>query len=123
MEELLKTAISTLALLISYGIALLSNYLSKQIKEKIKNQNVSNTLQIVSNIVLESVNAISQTFVDDIKKKNLFDETAQKTAFKRAYETAYSMLTEKTKKVITETFGSVENYLTTKIESVIKESK
>ena len=123
MEEILKSALSVLALLVSYGITLLANYLSKIIKEKIKNQSVATTLETVSNIVFESVNTISQTYVDDIKKQNLFDKTAQKTAFEKAYQTAYSMLTEKTKKVIKETFGSVEEYLTVKIESAVKQTK
>ena len=123
MEEVLKSALSVLALLLSYGITLLANYITKIIKEKIKNQSVSATLETVSNIVLESVNTIAQTYVDDMKKQNLFDKTAQETAFKKAYQTAQSMLTEKTKKVIEETFGNVEEYLTVKIESAVKQTK
>ncbi len=120
MQELIKAGLYLLALLITYLITVLSNYITKLIKTKIKNEKISSTLEKVGSLVFDSVECITQTYVDDIKKKDVFDVNAQKEAFNLALTKVKSMLTLEAEQVIKSVYGNVEEYLKTKIESTVK---
>ena len=120
MQELIKAGLYLLTLFITYLVTVLSNQLIKYIREKVKNEKVSLTLEKVSSVVFESVECIAQTYVDDIKKKNVFDANAQKEAFNLALEKVKSLLTVEAQEIIKSVYGNVEEYLKTKIESTVK---
>lgn len=92
-------------------------------KVKIKNEMVSATLDNVTDVILAAVETTTSTYVKQLKADNLFDANAQKEAFNRTFDTVKKQLTEDATKVITETYGDVEIYLTNKIEQFVEETK
>ena len=92
-------------------------------KVKIKNEKVSATLGNVTDMILAAVETTTSTYVKQLKVNNLFDADAQKEAFNKTFETVKKQLTEDATKIIEETYGDVEVYLTNKIEQLVEELK
>lgn len=92
-------------------------------KEKIKNEKVQIVLDQVTDMITNTVQTTTSTYVKELKANNLFDADAQKEAFKRTYEAITKQLTDDAKKIIVETYGDIETYLTNKIEPKVEELK
>ena len=92
-------------------------------KAKIKNETVQNVLERVTDMVAAAVETTTGTYVKQLKAENLFDAEAQKEAFNKTFETVKKQLTEESAKIIAETYGDVETYLTNKIEQLVEELK
>ena len=92
-------------------------------KNKIKNENIRETLDRVTNMIIAAVETTSNTYVKQLKAENLFDENAQKQAFNMTYETVKKQLTDESTAIIEEIYGDVEIYVTNKIEQLVKELK
>ena len=96
---------------------------SKALQEKTNNELLDRLITQTEEIVVTCIKATNQTYVESLKDKNAFDAEAQKAAFKKTYETVLSMLSEDAKKMIADNYGDVAQYITTLIESKIKQSK
>ena len=96
---------------------------SKALQEKTNNELLDRLIAQTEEIVVTCIKATNQTYVESLKDKNAFDAEAQKTAFKKTYETVLGMLSEDAKKMIADNYGDVAQYITTLIESKIKQSK
>ena len=92
-------------------------------KDKIKNENVKLILGQVTDVITSAVQTTTSTYVKELKANNLFDADAQKEAFKRTYDAVIKQLTDDAKKIIAETYGDVETYLTNQIEQKVEEQK
>lgn len=92
-------------------------------KDKIKNENVKLILGQVTDVIISAVQTTTSTYVKELKANNLFDADAQKEAFKRTYDAVIKQLTDNAKKIIAETYGDVETYLTNQIEQKVEEQK
>ena len=92
-------------------------------KDKIKNENVKLILGQVTYVITSAVQTTTSTYVKELKANNLFDADAQKEAFKRTYDAVIKQLTDDAKKIIAETYGDVETYLTNQIEQKVEEQK
>lgn len=93
------------------------------IEETIKNENVSNLIKDALSDVLDAVKYVNQVYTDSIKKSGKFDEEAQVEAFNRAHEAALAMISEETKKIIEEVYGSFDEWLRLKIEAAVNTEK
>ena len=125
--EILK---DILYILITTAVPVLVTYLCKflyekwtEIKAKVENEKVSNTLDQVVLMVLDCVEKVNQTYVDSLKKNGKFTKEASEEAFKMCKETALSMLSEDAAIIIKEVYGDVDVYLDTLIESLVKQLK
>ena len=67
--------------------------------------------------------SVNQTYVDALKEANTFDKDAQTIAFNKALAAAKKSLTQKTIQFIRETFGDLDSYLSTLIESQVRSQK
>lgn len=131
MEELnMEVLQNVLYTIIAAAVPVLTTFLCTWLKSlydsnkvKIKNEMVSATLGNVTDIILAAVETTTSTYVKQLKADNLFDANAQKEAFNRTFDTVKKQLTEDAIKVITETYGDLETYLTNKIEQFVEESK
>jgi Na+/H+-translocating membrane pyrophosphatase len=131
MEELnMEVLQNVLYTIIAAAVPVLTTFLCTWLKSlydsnkvKIKNEMVSVTLGNVTDIILAAVETTTSTYVKQLKADNLFDANAQKEAFNRTFDTVKKQLTEDAIKVITETYGDLETYLTNKIEQFVEESK
>ena len=92
-------------------------------KVKIKNEKARATMDLVTDMIIAAVETTTSTYVKNLKKQNLFDENTHKEAFKKTYEAVQKQLTEDSKKIIAETYGDVETYITNKIEQFVEELK
>ena len=92
-------------------------------KDKVKNEKVQLILGQVTDMITSAVQTTTSTYVKELKANNLFDANAQKEAFKRTYEAVIKQLTNDAKKIIAETYGDVETYLTNQIERKVEEQK
>ena len=93
------------------------------IEEATKNENISNLVKDALSDVLDAVKYVNQVYTDSIKKSGKFDEEAQSDAFNRAYEAALIMISEETKKIIEEVYGSFDKWLRLKIEAAVNSEK
>lgn len=90
---------------------------------KTKNENTKMVLEQVTDMIVAAVETTTSTYVKQLKVDNLFDADAQKEAFNRTFEAVKQQLTEDAAKIIADTYGNVEAYLTNKIEQFVEELK
>lgn len=92
-------------------------------KTKIKNENVRVTIKQVTDMIVAAVETTTSTYVKQLKTDNLFDAEAQKEAFNKTFDAVKKQLTEDSVKIIAETYGDVDMYITNKIEQLVEELK
>ena len=73
--------------------------------------------------VEDAVMAVNQTFVEELKKKNLFDKEAQEEAFDRALDGTLKALSQSTVEFINNTYGDITIWLKDKIEAAVNRNK
>lgn len=110
-----------------------ATYTVNLIKTKIKESNVianatqnENITKIIENAfsdVMDAVLYINQIYVDALKLNGKFDKDAQKNAFNRAYTEALNMISNESKRVIEQTYGSFDKWLKLKIETSVNLAK
>ena len=101
--------------LISYAGARLVTYLNS----KIKDANAKILLTTATDIVINAVRSVFQTYVDSLKASGNFDAQAQTQALTKAKDIALSQMTDEVKTFIDKNYGSIDAWLTTTIEATI----
>ena len=101
--------------LISYAGTRLISYLNS----KIKDENARIHLTTATDIVVNAVRSVFQTYVDSLKASGNFDKEAQLIALNKAKDIALEQMTDDVKNFISKNYGSVDAWLTTTIESTI----
>lgn len=84
------------------------------------NEAVFNLLMAV---LTAAVSAVSQTYVDELKKAGSFDAEAQKQALAMALAACIKAISPAAKAFIEETYGDLTEYLTTYIEAAVRRQK
>ena len=121
--ELLQ-AIATAA--IPVCAAYLVQYLrrkSEQIIAQTDNMTIKAFLAEATDAVSTAVTYTSQTFVDALKKEGNFNKDKQQEALKKSLDKAISLLSESAKNALTDIYGNLEAYLTSKIEAEVRSQK
>lgn len=93
--------------------------LIQYIGTKVKNEKSAALLSTATNIVLNAVRSVFQTYVESLKASGTFDKASQVEALKRAKDIALSQLGDDVKEYITTNFGNLDGWLTNQIESSI----
>lgn len=116
--------------IITAAVPVLTGFLCKWLaslyennKVKIKNEKVSATLGQVADMIVAAVETTTSTYVKQLKSDKLFTGDAHKEAFNKTFEAVKKQLTEESTKIIAETYGDVDLYLTNKIEQLVEEMK
>ena len=104
-------------------ITLLSAKLTRWINGKIKSEETRNTMEEVNQIVTSNVAYVFQTYVDNLKKKDKFDDKAQNYALRYAQEKILNELSEVAKEYILENYGDINVLITTQIEPTTMKDK
>ena len=107
--------LGVLAIYICYLISVKIN----EIKKKTDNETAHKYLDMLNETITKCVIATNQTYVNALKDKNIFDETAQKEAFNKTFNAVMNLLTEDSKKYLTAVVGDLNAYITSRIESDI----
>lgn len=100
-------------------ITLLGAKLTQWINGKIKSEETRKIMEEVNQIITSNVVYVFQTYVDNLKKKDKFDDKAQNYAFRYAQEKILNELSEVAKEYILEHYGDINGWITTQIESTI----
>ena len=114
--NILSVVVTSIILpLITYAGTRLITYLNS----KIKDANARILLTTATDIVVNAVRSVFQTYVDSLKASGNFDANAQVIALTKAKDIALEQMTDEVKTFISKNYGSVDAWLTTTIESTI----
>ena len=98
-------------------------YLFKKYVEELINKNVqgetAEALKRGLDIITDSVNYVQQTYVDTLKKEDKFSAEAQAEALEAAKNRAIELLNTDIQSAIESSYGNLDTYVTTIIESII----
>lgn len=123
LQQALNNALlSVLTAIITLGGIYITNYINAKIK-LIKNETNAKYLDRLNETVKQVVNAVSQTLVDDLKKKGTFDLSAQQQVLELAVDKVKTIAENQALNLVNELHGDIDEYLKTQIENQIKLSK
>lgn len=112
--------------LISVLVAFLIRFINikvTELKGKVDDKTEYKYIEMISNTVTKCVTEINQTYVENLKDKNMFTAAAQKEAFNNCLKSVESLLPEECKKYITETYKDLDAYLRAQIEAEVNKQK
>ena len=92
---------------------------SNIIAEAVKNETIAQTVEGALSDVMDAVLYVNQIYTDYLKASGRFDDAAQKKAFQLAYTEALNQISDETKKIIEQLYGSFDQWLKLKIESSV----
>lgn len=115
--------ISPLLIAITYYVTAFLHKQTVKLQESVKNEKMKHLIGIAEGIVAQAVNTVSQTYVDGLKADGVFDAEAQKVAFDKSKAYVYTLMTEDTLNAIRENYGSLDTWVSTKIEENIANNK
>ena len=81
------------------------------------------TIEEVNQIVTSNVAYVFQTYVDNLKKKDKFDDKAQNDALRYAQEKILNELSEVAKEYILEHYGDSNIWITTQVQASLHAMK
>ena len=120
MNELLLNILSVVVTAVIIPlISLLGTKLYQLINSKIKDQKGATLIKKATDIVLNAVRSVFQTYVESLKKSGGFDSAAQAKAFNMAKTIIVSQLTKDVKAYLAENYGDLEEWISTQIEASI----
>lgn len=120
MNEILLNILSVVVSVVVLPlISLIGAKLVSFINTKINNEKASKLLTKATEIVTNAVRSVFQTYVEALKKNGTFDKDSQLNALNQAKNIAISQMTDEVKDYISATYGNLDNWLTTQIESTI----
>lgn len=124
MNEILLNIISVVVTAVVIPlISLLGSKLYELINSKIKNEKGAKCLTEASEIVLNAVRFVFQTYVESLKKSGSFDKDVQIEALNLAKNIVLSQLSAETKTFISSNYGDLNEWLITSIEAGINKLK
>lgn len=119
LQSLLPLTASALAIILIYYIG----RLIKAGQDKSDSAMVDKYLGMLDTAITNAVLATTQTYVEAMKAKNLFDKDAQKKAFDMTYNAVMQVLTDEAKRYIESVVGDLNVYITNQIEATVKLTK
>ncbi|MDD6468617.1 MAG: hypothetical protein PUF99_01740 [Bacilli bacterium] len=120
MNEFLMNIISVLVTAVILPlISFAGSKLIAWLNAKIKDENGKIQLTVATTIVTNAVRSVFQTYVDTLKKNDIFDLESQKIALTKAKDEAFAQMTDDIKEYITKNYGDLDAWLTTQIEATI----
>lgn len=100
-------------------ISFLGVKLTEWLNTKIKNEKGQALIKKATDIVLNAVRCVFQSYVEALKKSGDFDQKAQIYAFNLAKDIALKQLGDDAKNYIAQNYGDLEEWLKTEIEASI----
>lgn len=116
MNDLIFAALTTAVLIVGgFAAKALNNLASTNADNKLVKE--------IASAAADAVAMVSQTYVDSLKASGSFDEAAQKQALSMALAACLASLSQSAQDYISENYGDITDYLTTKIEAEVKNQK
>lgn len=114
-EILTQTTLGIIGVLLT-GLGVFLTYL---IHKYIKSNELKLILTSLTVVVENCVKEVYQTYVEELKDKNMFDEKAQKKALKMCLDKIQSIIPKNIEAWLDKNFTNIKEYLITLIESSI----
>lgn len=126
-QELLN---SLLYVVITAVIPVLVTFLVKflrikfdQVQEETDQLIINNTVNAALDLILDTVQSTSQTYVDSLKESGEFNEVAQVRAFNQTKDTVMKLLSEESKNILATLYTDLDAWLDTQIEAAVRQTK
>ena len=100
-------------------ISFLGVKFTEWLNTKIKNEKGQALIKKATDIVLNALRCVFQSYVEALKKSGDFDQKAQIYAFNLAKDIALKQLGDDAKDYIAQNYGDLEEWLKTEIEASI----
>ena len=92
---------------------------TQTIVSSIDNEIAEKYVKMLSDTITDCVIATNQTYVDNLKKENVFTAEAQEQAFQKTYNAVMNILSEEAQMYLSEIYGDLQKYITQKIEAEV----
>ena len=123
LQNLLYAVITAVVpILVGYGVSYLKTKRAEKL-QVIDNEYIKDTITDATDIILDVVDTVTQTYVDDLKKEGKFDETKQKEALYKAIAQAKELLNAETTELVIEKYNNLDAWIRNVIESYIRNTK
>jgi hypothetical protein len=96
---------------------------TKQITDKTDSDLTDKYINMLSDTITTCVVATNQTYVNNLKKENMFDKNAQKEALNMTVDAVKQILSVDAQKYLSEIYGDVSALITQKIEAEVAKNK
>lgn len=123
LYQILEVCVIPLLGILTAYIVKYINAKSVEIQNKVDNDIADKYIAMLSETITSCVIATNQTYVEALKKENAFTAEAQKEAFNLTFNAIMNVLTDEAKVYLTEVYGDLTAYITTKIEAEVKLNK
>lgn len=123
MEQFWTIFWSALGIILTGLASWLTTKIVAWLNTKTKDKQFAKFLTQLTEIVMNSVTQITQTYVDLMKKEGTFTKENQEKAFNMCVDIVMKQLTPELISFIQENFGDVSTYLKALIETTIYNSK
>ena len=123
LYQILEVCIIPLLGLLTAYIVKYVNAKSAEMQAKAENDKVDKYIAMLDDTICACVIATSQTYVEALKKDNVFTREAQLEAFDKTFNAVMKVLSEDAKKYLTEIYGDLTVYITNKIEAEVSLNK
>ena len=123
LQKIFELCIVPLLGVVTYVIVSYIKAKIAELKTTNSNEVLIKYLDMLSTTIIECVIATNQTYVDNLKGKNAFDEVAQKIAFQKTYEAVLAILSDDAKEYLTHIYGDLSIFITNMIEAEVNRNK
>ena len=123
LYQILEVCVIPLLGILTAYIVKYINMKSAEIQIQVDNDTADKYIGMLADTISAWVIASNQTYVEALKKENAFTAEAQKEAFNLTYNAVMAVLTDEAKNYLTELYGDLTAYITTKIEAEVNISK
>lgn len=123
LYEILEVCIIPLLGVLTVYVVKFINKKSEEITAKTDNDLAKKYVNLLSTTISDCVIATNQTYVEALKKENVFTKEAQEEAFKLTYDAVMNVLSDDAKTYLTNLYGDLTAYVQTKIEAEVNFAK
>lgn len=125
MKEILTPEIVSL-IITAFIVPIITYFIDKGFNyatTKSKNETLKQYIEHAENAVITAVASVSQTYVENLKKSDIFDEAAHKKAFEMAKQTALSIIGDDAKSAVNAIYKDFNKWLENSIEFYVNSKK
>ena len=127
MEDLLLTLLKVILMAAVPVITSALTYILKRYVDawidKNTQEDTAKKLKAGVDIIVDSVNAVQQTYVDQLKKEDKFTKENQIAALAKAKNQAIQLMNTDIQNAIVNNYGNLNAFVETEIESIIRKNK
>ena len=123
LQEIIQVCVvPVMGVLTTYLVILIKNK-TKQITDKTNSDLADKYINMLSDTIQTCVIATNQTYVNNLKKDNMFNAEAQKTALHMTADTVKQILSADAQEYLTTTYGDLNALIMQKIEAEVVKNK